>query len=533
MALVDQYGRPIKTGELTKEIAAPTLAGIRTLWDSSVASGLTPVGLAGLLMDAAQGDHDAFLTLAEEMEERDLHYGSELSKRKLAVSRLPINVESATDSDHDKKLADEVSKLVRKPGFRMLLKDLLDGLGKGYSVAEIMWDRSGSQWKPKEYRWRDPHFFQFERIARTEIRLRDEADSFDGLALAPFKFITHVPKIKSGIPIRGGLARLAAWAYMCKGYTVKDWLAFAEVFGMPLRMGKYGSNASKDDIAILKMAVANLGIDAAAVFPESMQIELVEAGNKGSSADFFVTLANYLDDQVSKGILGQTASSSGTPGKLGNEELQGEVRDDIRDDDAEQLSDTINRDLVKVYIDLNWGPQEEYPTVSIAQADAEDIAALVEALGTLVPLGLRVEQSVVRDKIGIAEPAEDAKPEDLLTVPAGKISNQKSEIADSAVPAAATNQQRALNAEQQPQPDTADIIAAKLSQGAQPTVDDMIAQIRTLLGESASLEDFRDQLIDLNADLDPAQLGDLIAKALLLGDLAGRDEARQEGVNGG
>ena len=112
------------------EHSAPTLTGIRTIWNDSVASGLTPVRLAGLLRAAADGDHHAYLTLAEEMEEREMHYAAELSKRKLAVSRLPITVESYSDSEHDKQLADEVRDLIRRPGFRGLLKDLLDALGQ-------------------------------------------------------------------------------------------------------------------------------------------------------------------------------------------------------------------------------------------------------------------------------------------------------------------------------------------------------------------------------------------------------------------
>ena len=60
-----------------------------------------------------------------------------------------------------------------------------------------------------------------------------------GGELEPYKYIIHKPKLKSGLPIRNGLARLAATMYMLKGFTLKDWWAFAEVFGMPIRVGKY------------------------------------------------------------------------------------------------------------------------------------------------------------------------------------------------------------------------------------------------------------------------------------------------------
>ena len=209
VTLYDAYGRPIRRDVLTQEIARGSMTGIRRVWNETVASGLTPERLAAILRNAGDGDHDDYLTLAEEMEERDLHYASELGKRKIAVSRLPITVESASDSPKDKEIADAVRSMLTKGGFRFLLKDLLDGLGKGFSVVEIMWDRSESKWKPKAYTWRDPRWFTWDRDTLSQVRLRDEADMMNGIELAPYKFIVHIPKLKSGIPIRGGFARLA------------------------------------------------------------------------------------------------------------------------------------------------------------------------------------------------------------------------------------------------------------------------------------------------------------------------------------
>ncbi len=510
--LVDHRGRPIKKRVLTREIAAPTVAGVRQLWDGSVASGLTPVRLARLLRDSARGDSYAWLGLAEEMEERDLHYAAELGKRKLAVTRLPIKVEQASDNARDVRLAEEIRLLVRKPGFRLMLKDAMDGLGKGFSVIELLWER-GQKWLPR-YIWRDPRFFQFNLPDFCEVRLRDESDGVRGIPLAPYKFIVHTPKIKSGVPMRGGLARLAAWAYMCKAFSIKDWMAFAEVFGMPYRIGKYRPGTNDDDIAILKQAVAGIGSDAAAVIPDSMVIDFLETGGRQGSAEFFLTLARYLDDQVSTGILGQTASSSGTPGKLGNEELQAEVRDDIRDDDAEQLSDTLNRDLVRPYIDLNFGLQEEYPRIVIAEPDRDDVQTLVTAVKELVPLGLRVEQRVVLEKIGLPVPSPEAREEDFLRPPAK-------------IPAPAENRARALN-RSEPETDAPAAIAARLEEEADAATSSMVERCRTLLAEVDSLAGYRQRLLEIYDELEPAELGELLAYAMSLAELAGRDEVKNE-----
>ncbi len=51
--------------------------------------------------------------------------------------------------------------------------------------------------------------------------------------------MVHTPRSKSGSVWRNGLARLVAVMYMLKSFTVRDWWAFAEVFGIPVRVGKY------------------------------------------------------------------------------------------------------------------------------------------------------------------------------------------------------------------------------------------------------------------------------------------------------
>lgn len=521
--LYDYAGRPVKTGELKRELAAPGLTGVRSVWGDVAAAGLTPQRLAGLLQNAADGDIRQYLTLAEEMEERDLHYRGEIGKRKLAVTGLPVTVESASDDKRDVELTDAVRELIKRPGFRGLCKDLLDGLSKGFSVCEIIWER-GQEWLPRQYMWRDPRFFVFDRASGQQLRLLDEANSYEGIPLAPYKFVVHMPHLKTGIPIRGGIARVAAWAWMCKNFTLKDWMAFAEVYGMPLRLGKYQPGADSRDIAILKSAVANLGSDAAAVIPESMLIEFVETAKSGGGQELYLKLADWLDTQVSRGILGQSATTSGTPGRLGNDQAMAAVREDIRDDDALQLAETINRDLVRPYIDLNFGPQDNYPQVVIKAVESEDLTLLADALAKLVPLGLKVEQSEIRDKFGLSEPAEDAE---VLSAPSViAMSTPPTPAMPESVQEHAAN--RALNSTETMTTPAHGALFALSRERAAGAALSLVDAAEQLLAEADSLEEFRERLIDLFAESDPEGLAEVLAQTELLANLAGRAEVRDE-----
>jgi phage gp29-like protein len=415
MAILDYRGQPVDTGKLTQELAAPSVGGVRQAFFETIASSLTPARLGEIISSVDRGDITSYLTLAEEIEERDLHYRSALSTRKLAVTGLKVTVEAASDDKRDVEIADAVTKLTKSEHFRELLADLMDALGKGFAVSEIMWDKSGKQWSPRTYLHRDPRFFVFDQVTGQELLLlggdsKAAADASRGTPLDPYKFIVHYPRLKTGIPIRGGLARLACVAFMCKSYGLKDWMTFAEVFGMPLRVGKYGTAATESQKLALLNAVTRIGTDAAAIIPEEMIIEFIESTTSVGGDKLFQGLADWWDRQVSKGILGQTASMEGTPGKLGESAAQDAVREDIRDDDAIKLAATLRRDLIRPFVDLNWGPPKtDYPTIHIGVEETEDLEALGKALTPFIDRGLRVEASVIREKFNLQEPEEGAE----------------------------------------------------------------------------------------------------------------------------
>lgn len=390
---------------LTQELAYPEFTGIRTLWHEAVSPGLTPQRLAAILHGAETGSHWDYLTLAEEMEERELHYRSVLDTRKRAIGSIEPVVEAGGEDARSIEIADAVEDLVRQPPFRLMIEHLGDAVGKGFAVSEIMWETSASQWMPYDYVDVDPRFFTFDEVDRKTLRLMTLDEPMFGRALEPFKFLCHVPRLKSGIPIRGGLAKPAAWGFIFKSYTLKDWVAFAEVYGIPFRLGKYGPQATAEDKARLLAAVRNIGTDAAGIVPETMAIEFVD-GAKGSGArGVFDSLTDYIDKQISKVVLGQTMTTD-HGSSMAQAKVHENVRHDIKVWDGGQAAITVNRDLVRPFVDLNYGPQKRYPTVSFPVPKPEDLTALSDVVDKVVRLGVRVREQEVRERIGFSEPDE-------------------------------------------------------------------------------------------------------------------------------
>ena len=159
MQLLDQHGRPMKPTtkrELTKEISAPSMGSVRTIQAGHPADGLTPARLGMILREAETGDATAYLEMAEQMEERDLHYAAVLGVRKRAIRSLEVQVEPAGTSDREINAAALVRDVMQSAPVRLVLIDLLDAIGNGFSVAEIIWDDpKKKEWKPKKIEHRD------------------------------------------------------------------------------------------------------------------------------------------------------------------------------------------------------------------------------------------------------------------------------------------------------------------------------------------------------------------------------------------
>lgn len=544
---LDRFGNPVQLDALKEERAGPTVTGVRSYIAGHPSAGLTPQRLAGLLRAAEQGDPMRYLELAEDMEEKDLHYLGVLGTRKRQVAQLEITVEEGGEEQRHIDHKAFVEDWLNRAGLEDELFDILDAIGKGFSVTEILWETSAGQWWPRRLKWRDQRWFGFDLVDGETVRLRDEGGQL--VPLDPFKFVVCSIKAKSGLPIRGGIARAAAWAYLFKNFDVKGWVSFAEVYGQPLRLGKYHAGATDKEKAALLQAVASIGRDAAAIVPEGMVIEFVKT-EVGSSSELFERLANYMDRQVSKAVLGQTTTTDAISGGHAVSKEHNEVREDIERADAKALAGVLNEDVVRPLIDLNFGPQDVYPLIRIGRPEKTDTSALTTALAALVPLGLRVSQAEVRAKLRLEEPEDDDEilmppraapipgPDDPEGAPAGL---KPAPTGEEAGAAAALRARRAGTRGIQTLEEAALVRAAAASRRASPAardeIDDLadkalaatnaamtaiVDQLRDIVGEASDLADLGERVAESYPTLDIEGLAELIGLAMAEANLLGR-----------
>ncbi len=402
--LHDQFNRPISVTPAAKpEMREMATAVLRDRWSSYPSSGLTPERLARIFRQADSGDVSQQAELFEEMEEKDAHLASQFQIRKLAVQGLGWEVCSHEASPKAREIVRFCSAFLENlADLDEHILDLLDALSKGYSMMEILWDASEGEATIKSLNWIHPKRITF--FESLSPRILTEEDPIRGVDPPPFKFVYHRCRARSGYDTRAGIMRVCAWMYLFKNYAVKDWMGFAEVYGMPLRVGKYEPGASRADRDALMQAVRALGSDAAGIISKTTEIEFIEA-QKGSSLNVYESLTSFCDAQMSKAILGQTLSSD--PGGRKGEgsyalgRVHSEVRQDLIEADCNSLAKTISRQILRPLVGFNFGWDAPVPRFQFLCEPPEDLRSVAEVYKILSELGFQFTREHLSERFKI------------------------------------------------------------------------------------------------------------------------------------
>lgn len=487
--------------------------------------GLTPVRLAEIFKEADAGDVLRQAELFEEMEEKDPHLFSQLQTRKNAVTGLDYEViPFDSDDPRDKEIAEFVeAQLGGIEGFEDIMLDLLDAIGKGFAVSEIMWSYDEGHVVVDDIRSRHQKRFFWDSVDDS-FKVRTQ-EAPEGIELPKNKFIVHKYKARSGHPSRAGVLRVVAWMYLFKNYTLKDWVAFCEVFGMPLRLGKYQPGASEDDKRALMQALVAIGADAAGIFPDGTAIEFVNT-EKTSSTDLYERLARYCDEQVSKAILGQTLTSDSGGGSYAQSKTHNDVRHDLTVADCKAIAATLRRDLIRPLVLYNFGEDKRIPYLRFDAEESEDLTQTATVIGTLIrEAGLKVPTSYIYKKFSIPKPEGDEE----VATPPGQTAQRAgfgpfSFKAQPGEPIALKAGDGAGHGTQE----RVDRLAAAATRKSAGAWKKAFGPVLKKIENAESLEELRDMMEDEKAvaelfgEMDVSEVEELLQKVMLYANLEGR-----------
>ena len=373
---------------------------------------LTFSKLATLLRNSDDGDITDALELFEDMEKWDPRLASVAETRRRAVSGLPYEIVSAADvrdDVKDKKLAEESAGFVREqfdsiPDFDIALEHLSDAIGPNLAVLEQVWE---------DGRIVEAFEIPSERLTMdltksTDIRVLTAEHQVNGIVAKSPKFVVHIPKSTTRSPIAKSLTRAQATIWLVKRLALADWAAFVEIFGLPVRVGRYtGQPSSSEKAAMVKM-LKNIGSNAWAMISEGMQIDFVEATNRGVSPH--QAIMNYCSREQSILWLGGnlTSDTTGGTGTFAAADVQDELRGDLRDDDIRREARTLREQIIRPMVEIGMA-RMNVPLPYFQRVTPETIDRIKEAvlIDKSQRIGLDVSEDGARKRLGgIPKPQE-------------------------------------------------------------------------------------------------------------------------------
>jgi len=379
-------------------------------WRDYPADGLTPSQLVSILRAADDGAVGEAMALFEQMEEKDPHLYSVANTRRLALTGLRWQVVSAAEVREglDQVAADEAAACCREAlgeidRFEEVLQHLSLAMGRNIALAENVWEARGD-----ELRLLDIVPVAFERLAFDAMgspRVLTKEEPYDGIELPANKFVVHTPQTVMGHPMRGGLLRVSALAYLGKHLAMKDWMVFAEIFGMPVRIARYEPSATPEEKRELLSMLQSLGADAAGIFSQAVELQLLEAG-QGKAPPPYENICNFFNRELSKAWLGSTLTAESAVQRTApfsrGPEVHNEVRLDLRQDDIVKEGRTIRRDVLGPITRMRLGPAAPVPFFQRRLDLPRDLRELADVLSVAVnDLQMKVPARWAHDALGV------------------------------------------------------------------------------------------------------------------------------------
>ena len=365
----------------------------------------------------------------DEMEAKDTHVYSVYQTRKLAVSMVPWEIYPGDDSDRQQEMADFVFTAIDdcKGTFSEDLNQLLDAIGKGFSILEIVWKLV------KEGRWKGKYmieellfhkqrywYFKDKRWHKSDVSVTLFGASQMDAKPVPWEKIIHYAYDAEDNFYGRAAFKPCYWFYWFKKAGWKSWIVFLNKYGTPTAVGTYPPGASKPDQETLLNIVETIQEETGVIIPEGMALSFLEASHAGTAS--YRELADACNAEISKAILGATQTvEEGRRGSYALSRAHSEVRRERTVADVVDISDVIQQQLVKRVVDYNF-VTDVYPQFIMKPFEGRDtpvaekkkkkapIAKLPpKEAPEVTPDELPEEEAVIGAPIDI-KPVEEEKP---------------------------------------------------------------------------------------------------------------------------
>ena len=235
-------------------------------------------------------------------------------------------------------------------GFSLLIRQMMDAVGKYYAVHEIVWQPMGADDASEGAELTAKFIFcpiwWFEGT-RGKLRFLPSEFQIYGNEMQPGEWL---------VTCGDGIMEACSVVYLMKSLVLKSGLAFLDKFGMPGIHGKTDAVKDSPEWNDFVTAVQEFAQEWSAVTNRNADLTLVEAKSNGEAGfEKFTAMFDRAITQLWRGAdLGTTSSAHGTGASLQQDESE-----ILETDDAKMLEETLDSKVTKFALAWKFGPDTE------------------------------------------------------------------------------------------------------------------------------------------------------------------------------
>lgn len=334
------------------------------------------------------------------MERRDPRLMTVAPKRKKAVARRGWEIVASDDSPAALQQKEKLEYFYKhlcattalegneKGGMGLLVKQMMDAIGKRYAAHEIVW-QPGPDGLTAQFVFCPLWWFEG---TRGVLRYLQNETSIYGEDLEPDGWL---------ITVGEGIMEACSVAYMFKHMPLQNWVSFSEKFGMPGVIGKTDAQIDSPEWNALADAVKSISSDWAAVV-KAGTIDLLEVKNAGQLP--FQPLVDMMSEEMTRLWTGSDLGTSSKANAVGAS-LQGDASDLLEEDDAKWISETLNEQVSKFVLKYYFGPDvEQLAHVQIKTPQKDNIDQEIKIDQFLVDAGAPLAVNDVLERYNRPQP---------------------------------------------------------------------------------------------------------------------------------
>ncbi|MRR33164.1 DUF935 family protein [bacterium] len=400
-----------------------------------------------------------------------------------------------------------IQEVFEKLEMNRIIEQILKARAFGYAPIEVIWGVRDGITMPVDLKLKPQRWFIFDQDNRLAFWSKDNI--LAGELLPPRKFLCPVNEADYANPYGLGLLSRCFWPVTFKRGGWKFWIKFAEKYGAVWPVGKLPRSATPEQRTELLGTLEQMIQDGVAVIPDDGSAEFLEAGDKSATSTLFKDIITAANSAISTVWLGHAGAGESTPGKLGNETAAVDVRDDLRADDANLITQTLQQ-VIDWTCEVNW-PGSDSPRIELKEKEQIDTtqAERDDKLTTAMEKsGLKLSRVYYQKTYGLDE--EDIEEKALAPEP---------EPTPPMVPgpqfAEAGSGQEAIDA----------FISSFSAEGLQAEMKTVLLPLMTDLRNSGDYAEAMERLVEAYPKMDTSALKDMLTRMIFVSEIAGRLDA--------